>query len=114
MVAGIRSLWASVQDDPVFMRKVNGWLVWFWVANIPPVNAVYIFAPPIWKAISILYLANVSIYANIAGHWASWQASRVEVKQYQDEAKRRREEAEHPVEDRVVEAVVERTTVDPV
>lgn len=22
----IKSLWASVQGDPVFMRKVNGWL----------------------------------------------------------------------------------------
>lgn len=25
-VSVIKSLWASVQGDPVFMRKVNGWL----------------------------------------------------------------------------------------
>lgn len=90
------------------MRKVNGWLLWFWVANIPPVNAVYVFAPPLWKAMSILYLANVSIYANIAGHWASWQASRVEVEQ----ERQAREAAERPVEERVVEAIVERTEID--
>ena len=30
-----QSLWASVQGDPVFMRKVNGWLTLFWLAMIP-------------------------------------------------------------------------------
>jgi hypothetical protein len=29
-------LWASVQGDPVFMRRVNGWLTIFWVLMIPP------------------------------------------------------------------------------
>ncbi len=31
----IKSLWASVQGDPVFMRRVNGWLTMFWLAMIP-------------------------------------------------------------------------------
>ena len=31
----IKSLWASVQGDPVFMRRVNGWLTIFWIAMIP-------------------------------------------------------------------------------
>ena len=30
-----KSLWASVQGDPVFMRRLNGWLTVFWVAMIP-------------------------------------------------------------------------------
>jgi hypothetical protein len=25
-MTAIKSLWASVQGDPVFMRRVNGWL----------------------------------------------------------------------------------------
>ena len=25
----IKTLWASVQGDPVFMRRVNGWLACF-------------------------------------------------------------------------------------
>lgn len=29
------SLWASVQGDPVFMRRVNGWLTISWVLMIP-------------------------------------------------------------------------------
>ena len=31
----IKSLWASVQGDPVFMRRVNGWLTIFWIIMIP-------------------------------------------------------------------------------
>jgi hypothetical protein len=77
----IRTLWAAIQGSPEFMQKVNGWLVIFWLANFPPVIAVYIFAPGAWKEGSILYLALVSIYANVAGHWSAWQAARVEVKQ---------------------------------
>jgi hypothetical protein len=34
-VTVVRSVWASVQGDPVFMRRVNGWLAIFWVAMIP-------------------------------------------------------------------------------
>jgi hypothetical protein len=80
----MQSLWTMVQGDPVFMRKVNGWLVWFWMANFPPVIAIYFWAPDVWKQVSILYLALVSIYANVAGHWAAWQASRIEVVQMED------------------------------
>ena len=31
----IRSLWASIQDDPVFMRRVNGWFTVCWIVMIP-------------------------------------------------------------------------------
>jgi hypothetical protein len=34
-VNAVKSLWASVQGDPVFMRRVNGWLTMFWIAMIP-------------------------------------------------------------------------------
>jgi hypothetical protein len=30
-----KSLWAAIRGDPVFMRRVNGWLAVFWVAMIP-------------------------------------------------------------------------------
>src|SRR6187402_3406832 len=80
----MQSLWSSIQEDPVFMRKVNGWLTVFWLVNFPPVIACYIWAPEAWKNVSILYLALVSIYANVAGHLAAWQASRIEVVQHED------------------------------
>ena len=31
----VKSLWAMVQGDPVFMRRVNGWLTIFWIADDP-------------------------------------------------------------------------------
>ncbi|WP_157465531.1 hypothetical protein [Cellulomonas sp. Leaf395] len=80
----IRSLWAMVQEDPVFMRKINGWATIFWLVNFPPVILIYAFAPDVWQQMSILYLALVSIYANVAGHLAAWQASRIEVVQNED------------------------------
>ena len=34
-MAVAKSLRASVQGDPVFVRRVNGWLTMFWLAMIP-------------------------------------------------------------------------------
>jgi hypothetical protein len=51
----------------------------------------------------------LSLWALVSGHWAAWQAARVEVEQQREvEA-----EAEHPVKERVVDRMVERTEIDP-
>jgi hypothetical protein len=42
-------------------------------------------------------------------YWAAWQAARVEVEQRAEA----QEALEHPVEDRVVEKIVEETTLEP-
>jgi hypothetical protein len=81
----MRSLWASIQDDPVFMQKINGHLTLHWLCHFPVVIFLYFVFPDIWEKVSILYLALVSIYANVAGHLAAWQAARVEVKQDKQE-----------------------------
>ena len=31
----MKLLWSSIQGDPKFMRRVNGWLTIFWLAMIP-------------------------------------------------------------------------------
>jgi hypothetical protein len=67
----IRSIWASVQGDPVFMRRVNGWLTVFWVAMIP-VSLVTGWVN------SVAYVSALSLWALVAGHWSAWQAARVE------------------------------------
>jgi len=33
---------------------------------------------------SVIFVTFLSLYAIVTGHWSSWQASRVEVKQEQD------------------------------
>lgn len=62
----VRSLWAS--------RAVNGWLTIFWIAMIP-VSLVTGWIN------SVTYVAALSLWALVSGHWSAWQAARVEVKQ---------------------------------
>jgi hypothetical protein len=95
-----RSLWASIQGDPVFMRRVNGWLTIFWLAMIPVSYELG------WLK-SVVYVSALSLWALVSGHWSAWQAARVEVAQ-EREAERLRNE---PVEDKVVEKIVEDTDV---
>jgi len=73
-----RSLWAMVQGDPVFMRRVNGWLAVLWLVAAPPIC--------IWWSSSVPFLVFVSVYAVVTGHWAAWQAARVEVRQEEQES----------------------------
>lgn len=70
----IKTLWASVQGDPIFMRRVNGWLTIFWIAMIP------VSITTGWIN-SVTYVAVLSLWALVSGHWSAWQAARVEVKQ---------------------------------
>jgi hypothetical protein len=97
----VKSLWASVQGDPVFMRRVNGWLTIFWVAMIP----VSLITG--WIS-SVTYVAVLSLWALVSGHWSAWQAARVEVAQ-QDEADRRERE---DVAGDVVDRLVDQTTIE--
>jgi hypothetical protein len=80
-VDGIKTLWASVRGDPVFMRRVNGWLTIFWLVMIP----VSIWTH--WIS-SITYVAALTLWALVSGHWSAWQAARVEVKQEIGEERR--------------------------
>ena len=98
----VKSLWASIQGDPRFMRRLNGWLTMFWVAMIP------ISFQLGWLK-SVTYVSALSLWALVSGHWSTWQAARVEVSQ-QEQIEN---EAASPVEERVVEELVEKTDVEP-
>ncbi|MDP9257378.1 MAG: hypothetical protein M3Q31_12585 [Actinomycetota bacterium] len=96
----MKSLWASVQGDPVFMRRINGWLTIFWLAMIPLALASG------W-AKSVTYVSALSLWALVSGH-SAWQAARVEVNQ-EVEAQAR---AGEDVASQVVEEVIEKTEID--
>ena len=96
----VKSLWASIQGDPVFMRRVNGWLTLFWVIMIPVSIVTH------WVD-RVTYVAALSLWALVSGHWSAWQAARVEVNQAEEAAKRG--EADLPGE--VVERMVQKTDV---
>lgn len=99
-MAVLKSFWASVQGDPVFMRRVNGWLTVFWLVMIPISYSMH------WLN-SVTYVSALSLWALVAGHWSSWQAARVEVVQAREVQRQR----DHPVEEKVVEKIVEKTEI---
>ena len=95
-----KTLWASIQGDPVFMRRVNGWLTMFWLAMIP------ISFEMGWLK-SVVFVSALSLWALVSGHWSAWQAARVEVAQ----AREQERQAQEPVEEKVVDKLVERTEI---
>lgn len=81
----IKSIWASVQGDPTFMMKLNGWLTIFWIVMIPVSVVTGLIN-------SVAYISALSLWALVSGHWAAWQAARVEVKQEQTDSAERIEQ----------------------
>jgi hypothetical protein len=70
----IRSLWASIQGNPILMQRLNGWLTILWVGMIPVSIALS------WLD-SVRYVSALSLWALVSGHWSAYQAARVEVRQ---------------------------------
>jgi hypothetical protein len=91
-----KGLWASVQGDPVFMRRVNGWLTILWIAMIP--IALYTG----WVK-SVVFISALSLWALVSGHWSAWQAARVEVNQQTEMRARASEDLAGDVVARVIE-----------
>jgi len=96
----VRSLWASIQGDPVFMRRINGWLTCFWILMIPVSIATG------WIH-SVTYVSALSLWALVSGHWSTWQAARVEVTQQREEVEREK----NPIEQKVVDALIDQTEI---
>ena len=94
-MTAVKSLWAMVQGDPVFMRRVNGWLTIFWVLMIPISLAMH------WLS-SVVYVSALSLWALVSGHWSAWQAARVEVNQREEEERRSKQDLAGDVVERMV------------
>jgi hypothetical protein len=84
------------------MRRLNGWLTLFWIAMIPVSFALG------WLK-SVTYVSALSLWALVSGHWSTWQAARVEVTQQREADDR----ARNPIEERVVDQIIEHTEIDP-
>lgn len=89
----IKSLWASVIENPVRFKQINGWLVLVWTCLVP---ISYTLG---WLQ-SVTYVSALSLYALITGHLSTWQAARVEVRQEADE-ERKDDEFEARVEEKI-------------
>lgn len=65
-VAWIKDGWG----DPQFDRKIHGWATVIWVLLIIP--------SVLWWRTSVTWLVIMSAWANVAGHYASWQSAKAE------------------------------------
>lgn len=61
------SRWA---DDPDRLRAFHGWATIVWATVGVPLTLL-------WPR-SVLWVALMSVWANVVGHWGAWQASRAE------------------------------------
>jgi hypothetical protein len=61
-----------MMTDKAFRYRVEKW---WWVANVPATLYLFFFERPLWEAISILYLAEVSIYALVLTAGGAEQAA---------------------------------------
>ena len=59
---------------PAFLRGFHGWMTLGWGLLVP----ITVFTG---LKSSIVWIALMSVWANFVGHFSSWQAARVEVKQ---------------------------------
>jgi hypothetical protein len=63
------------------IKTANGWLTVFFMANFPPVIALYLtMSSERFQSFCLLYLALISIWACVGTHFAGWVAGRTEVK----------------------------------
>lgn len=58
--------------DPKFIKTINGWFVILWATLVVP---TLLF----WSR-SVLWVALLSIWANLVSHYTAWLAARVEVR----------------------------------
>lgn len=65
----VRSFFAWL-NSPTFLARFHGYATLVWVLLMIP-------SLLLWKE-SLLWVIIMSVWANVAGHWSSWQASRAE------------------------------------
>jgi hypothetical protein len=94
----MQRLWSRLLEDPVLMRRTQGWVTILWVVMIPLSLATG------WVK-SVTFVSALSLWALVASHGAWWAAASVEVRQAEREAEQEDIAAE------VVEKIVDKTDV---
>lgn len=59
---------------PSFVKSLNGWLTVAWIVMVPVALLSGLKS-------SLVFIVLISLWANIAGHFAGWVSGRVEVRQ---------------------------------
>lgn len=90
----MRTMWSRLQEEPVHMRRAQGWLTMLWLAMIPISLATG------WVK-SVTFVSALSLWALVASHGAWWAAASVECRQ-----------AEETIAADVVDKLVQKTDLE--
>lgn len=101
-MVGVAHWMKASLGSPLFLRRINGWLTIFWVVMVP------VSIETGWVN-SVAYVSALSLWALVSGHWAAWQAARVEVEQEKEHRERQAEDLPGDT----VKRIVEETEVGP-
>lgn len=71
----LRRFFEAVLRDPKTQYAMNRWLMCFWVLNFVGVHVAFFLLTPFWQKASILYLADISVYACVGQHYTGMAAS---------------------------------------
>ncbi|UDL16805.1 hypothetical protein SEA_ATUIN_134 [Arthrobacter phage Atuin] len=66
----------NLLEDPKFTTEFHKWATIVWIGLLIP-SILF------WSEL-LLWVVLMSVWANIAGHWSAYQASRAELKQDQE------------------------------
>jgi hypothetical protein len=89
--------------DPLFLVKLHASMTLFWAVMMPAAFLTGLIS-------SVAFISVISIYANFAGHYSSWQAARTEVQQKKAETEK--EKADEELH-KHIEEIYERIVKDP-
>lgn len=98
----MRNLWGKVQGDPLFLRKVYGWMI---VVSVLMMPITYLTG----LQNKVAYVTKLSEVALTLALLASWQGSQIAVTQKKEADER----LARPVEAKVVEKIIAETTIEP-
>jgi hypothetical protein len=66
----------TVLANPAVLRRFHAGATGVWALMVVPTL--------VWWSESVWWIALMSVWANIAGHWSAWQAARSETKNDDD------------------------------
>ncbi len=65
----------KLEHDPKAQYTFNLWALWIWLVQMPVVLILLIFFDHFWIQISVVYIAEASVWALVATHFGAMSAA---------------------------------------
>lgn len=65
----------KLEHDPKAQYTFNLWALWIWLVQMPLVLVLLLFFNRFWIQISVVYIAEASVWALVATHFGAMSAA---------------------------------------